>query len=373
MHPNPLSSASHHMLLVLIGLGLFWVFPAAAFFGDEVDFIPLPDDKDAVLMLEIGSLQSGWDFLHDSQISSVTSLDEIKQQTLFTSFTLSERWDLGLKLNHTQGSVDRTVQPLQIDTAGSEFRVWLGSNMTETWQWRGYYEQQKTDALQIQCYTLNSLTIGGDCPEAQFLFRDALNPNPDGSLPILPLVELQAKAKVVGVEFRREIITSPAIRLSAQLRVQAANISSDQNSPLFNLQSPVLLGLIIDGQTLENLRDDLRMQLPQNKAWYEYNLTLGLSGAWSMNERWSLLAGLAYTQIKRKDYQERIAIEEVKDNLRLDAGILWSPTESLGIYFKGFATTHNTLGYEPIAYNRRTSSTFDNKYGELSLGFVKIW
>ena len=162
----------------------------------------------------------------------------------------------------------------------------------------------------------------------------------------------------------------PIVRL---FRVQAANISSDQNSPLFNLQSPVLLGLIIDGQTLENLRDDLRMQLPQNKAWYEYNLTLGLSGAWSINERWSLLAGLAYTQIKRKDYQERIAIEEVKDNLRLDAGILWSPTESLGIYFKGFATTHNTLGYEPIAYNRRTSSTFDNKYGELSLGFVKIW
>ena len=373
MSANPLSSAFNHTPLLIFALGLFWISPTAAFFGDEVDFIPLPDDKDTVLMLELGSLQSDWDFLHDSRISSVTTLDEIKQQTLFTAFTLNERWNLGFKLNHSEGSVDRTVQPLQIDTAGNEFRVWLGADATETWQWRGYYEQQTTDSLQLQCYTLNDLTIGGTCPEAQFIFRDGLNPNPDGSLPILPLVDLKAEARVVGVEFRRALIASPTINLSAQLRMQAANISSDHSSPLLELQSPVLLGLVVGNQTLESLREDLRMQLPQEQDWYEYNLTLGLSGAWSMNASWSLLAGLAYTRIERKDYQERTGIKEAKDNLRLDAGILWTPIEGLGIYFKGFATTHNTLGYEPIAYNRRTSSVFSNKYGELSLGFVKTW
>ena len=359
--------------LLIFVLGFFWTLPIAAFFDDEIDFIPLADDKSAVLMLELGGLQSGWDFLHDSQISSVTTLDKIKQETLFTAFTLNDRWDFGFKFNHSEGSVDRTVQPLRIDTTGKEFRVWLGSDANELWQWRGYYEQQKADSLELQCYTLNNLTIGGKCPEAQFIFRDALNPNPDDSLPTLPLVKLQAKSKVVGVEFRRTLIASPTISLSAQLRIQAANILSEQNSPLFNLQSPVLLGLVVGNQTLESLREDLRMQLPQDKDWYEYNLTLGLSGAWVINANWSLLAGAAYSSIERNDYQERTGIKEVKDNFRLDAGILWSPIEGLGIYFKGFTTTHNTLGYEPIAYNRRTSSTFDNKYGELSLGFIKTW
>ena len=359
--------------LLIFTLGFFWSLPTAAFFGDEIDFIPLGYEKSTVLMLELGGLQSGWDFLHDSQISSVTTLDKIKQETLFTNFTMKDRWDFGFKLNRSQGSVDRTIQPLRIDTTGKEFRVWLGADANEFWQWRSYYEQQKTDSLELQCYTLNNLTIGGDCEEAQFIFKDGLNPNPDGSLPILPLVELQAKSKVVGVEFRRTLIASPTISLSAQLRLQAATISSEQNSPLFNLQSPVLLGLVVGNQTLESLREDLRMQLPQDTDWYEYNLTLGLSGAWVINANWSLLAGLAYSSIERNDYQERINIKEVKDNFRLDAGILWSPIEGLGIYFKGFATVHNTLGYEPISYNRRTSSTFDNKYGELSLGFIKIW
>ena len=359
------------MLLLVFGFSFIWMSPVGAFFGDEPDFLPLPDDTQTVIMLEIGGLQSGWDFLHDSKISSVTTLDEIKQQTLFTSFIVSERWNLGLKLNQTEGSVDRTVQPFKIDTKGSEFRIWLGSDMTKTWQWRGYYEHQKTDVLRIECYSLNGRTIGGDCPEAKFIFRNALNPNPDGSLPILPLVELKAEATIVGLEVRRIFISSPRTRLSGQLRVQGAKISSDQNSPLFNLQSPVLLGLSIDGQTLESLREDLRTQLPQDQAWYEYNVTLGLSGAWSINDHWSLPIGFSYSMIKRKDYQERPGIKEIENNFRLDAGILWTPVDNFGVYFKGFITTHNTNGFEPIAYNQRTSTVFDKKYGELALGFVK--
>ena len=373
MHPNTLFSAFNYTQLLIFSLCFFWTSQTVAFFGDEIDFIPLPDNKNAVVILELGSLQSSWDFLHDSQISNVTKLDEIKQETLFTNIRLHERLDLGFKLNHSEGSVDRTVQPLRIDTAGNEFRIWLGSNANEKWQWRSYYEQQKTDSLQLDCYTLNNQTIGGNCPEAQFIFRDGLNPNPDGSLPILPLVDLKAEAKIIGIEVRRKVINSSTMNLSAQLRIQAANISSEHSSPLLDLQSPVLLGLVIGGQTIASLREELKMQLPQEQDWHEYNLTLGMSGSWSMNASWSLLAGLAYTRIERKDYQERIGIKEVKDNLRLDAGILWTPIEDLGIFFKGYATTHNTLGYEPIAYNRRTSSIFSNKYGELSLGFVKVW
>ena len=368
---NKLYLVVHQIVLLVFGFSFVYTSPALAFFGDEVDFLPLPDDAQTVIMLEIGGLKSGWGFLHDSKISDVTTLDEIKQQTLFVSFTMGERWNLGLKLNQAEGSIDRTVQPFRLDTKGNELRIWLGSAMTKTWQWRGYFEYQKTDLLQIECYTLNTgPTIGGDCPEAEFVFRDALNRNPDGSLPVLPLVELKAEASIVGLEVKRIFISSPRTRLSGQLRVQGAKISSDQNSPLLNLQSPVLLGLSIDGQTLESLREDLRMQLPQDQAWYEYNVTLGLSGAWSINHHWSLPIGLSYSAIKRKDYQERPGIKEIENNFRLDAGILWTPVDNFGVYLKGFITTHNTNGFEPIAYNRRTSTVFDKKYGELALGFV---
>ena len=373
MSLNKPYSAVHQMALLVFASSLVWMSPVLAFFGDEADFLPLPDDTQAVVMVEIGGLQSGWGFLHDSKISSWTTLDKIKQQTLFMSFTVNKRWNFGLKLNQTEGSIDRTIQPFKVDTKGSEFRIWLGSDIAKTWRWRGYFEHQKTDLLRIECFNLNGRTIGGDCPEAKFIFRNALSPNPDGSLPILPLLELKAKAAIVGLEVRRIFISSSRTRLFGQLRVQGAKISSDQNSPLFNLQSPVLLGLNIDGRTLESFREDLRMQLPQDQAWYEYNVTLGVSGAWLISDYWSLPMGLSYSKIKRKNYQERLGVKEIKDNVRLDAGVLWSPVDNLGIYFKGFVMTHNTTGFEPIAYNRRTSSAFDKKYGELALGFVKMF
>ena len=353
----------------------FFSFNAPAFFGDEIDFLSFPDNNDALIIMEYSNLRSSWDLLHNSQVSSITKLDEVKQKTLFSRFNINNQWDLGIKLNNIKGSVTRSAQPFEIDTSGNEFRIWFGTNKNENEnvRWRLYYEGQKTDPLVLECYSFNNIVIGGRCQEAKFIFRDALNPNTDDSLPVLPIVNLKSKAKIIGLEFQRPIISNTNYNYSSQLRLQASEISSDFDSPLLELESPVLLGLVIENKTIGELREDLISQLPQAEEWYEFNLTLGLSGWWSLNTNWKLLSGLAYTYIDRKDYQERVGIKSIKNNLRLDLGILWNPRKDLGIYFKGFATTHNTLGYEPIAYNRRTSSVFNKKYGELSVGFIKTW
>ena len=76
MSLNKPYSAVHKMALLVFSFSLVWMSPVLAFFGDEADFLPLPDDTQAVVMVEIGGLQSGWGFLHDSKISSWTTLDK---------------------------------------------------------------------------------------------------------------------------------------------------------------------------------------------------------------------------------------------------------------------------------------------------------
>ena len=65
--------------------------------------------------------------------------------------------------------------------------------------------------------------------------------------------------------------------------------------------------------------------------------------------------------------------KEITENARLDISLIWAATASSAFYIKGFATKNNTLGYEPIAYNRKSSSQFNKNYGEVAIGFLKFW
>ena len=44
--------------------------------------------------------------------------------------------------------------------------------------------------------------------------------------------------------------------------------------------------------------------------------------------------------------------------------------KALEIYLRGEATTNNVLGFEPIAYNRKSNKFFKHPFGQLSIGFV---
>ena len=53
--------------------------------------------------------------------------------------------------------------------------------------------------------------------------------------------------------------------------------------------------------------------------------------------------------------------------------MIWAFKENNALFMKGFITTNNVLGYEPIAYNRKSSSQFDKEYGEIAIGILKFW
>ena len=61
---------------------------------------------------------------------------------------------------------------------------------------------------------------------------------------------------------------------------------------------------------------------------------------------------------------------EYKNNTVLNLAIWFEPFDTFGVYLRGEASTNNVLGFEPIAYNRKSSKYFKHPFGQLSLGFT---
>ena len=340
-----------------------------AYFGDEFDLAIFPKGAKTMTALQFGSAG----MLKSKKITSTTTIDKIVNQEFFISTNLNNL-NIGFSFKHGKTGVERNIHPKTIDTRAQNYRLWVGSEPWRKSQWRSYFNHQTSDLLQLQCYAMASRVVGGNCDDAEFRF---LNPdktkNDDGSLNTVPVLNTKVQANVIGLELRRELVSTDNIRVASQVRLQSARIEHDISSPLFTMRSPVLLDFKVNGKPLRQLRDEFTNELPQTTPWYEHNVSLGISGARSFQETLSIEAGLAYTKIVRNDYKERPSINEITDNFRLDVALIWRIKSDIALYLKGFATTHNTLGYEPIAYNRKSSSQFDKKYGEVTMGFLKFW
>jgi hypothetical protein len=61
---------------------------------------------------------------------------------------------------------------------------------------------------------------------------------------------------------------------------------------------------------------------------------------------------------------------EYNNNTTLNLAIWMQPSATFNIYLRGEASTNNVLGFEPIAYNRKSSKYFKHPFGQLSAGFT---
>ena len=341
-----------------------------AYFGDEFDLALFPRGTKTMAALQIGSAG----MLKSKQISNVTSIEGLTNLEAFVSTNLTSQHNVGFAFKRGKTEVGRSIHPKVIDTRAYNYRLWIGSDPWQTWQWRSYINYQSTAEVKIQCYEMASRIIGGNCLEAEFKFLDPNKTNnDDGSLNTVPVLISKVKAKTIGIEFRRELIGTKNTRLSSQMRLQGNYLKHDITSPLFSMRSPVFLDFNLNGKTLREIRNDFREELPQSDPWYEYNLSVGLNAARVFKEALSLETGLAYTMINRNDYRENINRNEITSNLRFDLALIWAFKENSALFIKGFLTTNNILGYEPVAYNRKSSGQFDKEYGELAIGILRFW
>ena len=74
--------------------------------------------------------------------------------------------------------------------------------------------------------------------------------------------------------------------------------------------------------------------------------------------------------MNRIDYLPNDESEDFTHNTVLNLAAWYVPTKALNIYLRGEATTNNVLGFEPIAYNRKSNKFFAHPFGQLSIGFV---
>ena len=351
---------------------IIFIFPtvACAYFGDEFDLALFPQGTKIMTGMQIGSAG----MLDSKKISNITTIEGLTNQEAFISLSLNNQRNIGFSFKHGKTEVERSIQPKTLDTRAYNYRLWIGTDPWQKWQWRGYINHQATDKVKVQCYEMASRIIGGSCLDAEFTFLDPNRTNnDDGSLNTVPVLNTKVIAKTIGIEFRRELIANKTMRLSSQVRLQRNHLKHDITSPLFSMRSPVFLGFVLNGKPLKEIRDNFRQELPQSDPWYEDNFSLGINTAHIFKEFISIGAGLAYTKITRSDYKESVGRKEITNNLRFDLSMIWAFKENNALFMKGFITTNNVLGYEPIAYNRKSSSQFDKEYGEIAIGILKFW
>jgi hypothetical protein len=167
-----------------------------AYFGDEFDLALFPRGTKTMAALQIGSAG----MLKSKQISNVTSIEGLTNQEAFVSTNLTSQHNVGFAFKRGKTEVGRSIHPKVIDTRAYNYRLWIGSDPWQTWQWRSYINYQSTAEVKIQCYEMASRIIGGNCLEAEFKFLDPNKTNnDDGSLNTVPVLIVKSSLKQLGL------------------------------------------------------------------------------------------------------------------------------------------------------------------------------
>ena len=157
-------------LLYILSIAIFWIPNSYGYFGDEFDLSIFPEGTKIMTAYQFGSAG----MLKSKQITSSTTLNKIINQEFFISANLNNNFNIGFSLRIGETGIERNSYPKNLDTRAQNYRLWVGSKPWQDWQWRGYYNYQTTDLLQLQCYTMASRVVGGNCNDAEFRF---LNPD----------------------------------------------------------------------------------------------------------------------------------------------------------------------------------------------------
>ena len=81
-------------------------------------------------------------------------------------------------------------------------------------------------------------------------------------------------------------------------------------------------------------------------------------------------AALKFLSVARDEYETAANEQTFQQNTVFNGALWYQPKPRLKVYLRGEASSNNVLGYEPIAYNRKTSRFFAHPFGQLSLGFI---
>jgi hypothetical protein len=212
----------------------------------------------------------------------------------------------------------------------------------------------------FQCYTFIDITIGA-CSESDLTISSSniKYNNLDG------IISISGDTTSYGIGASKKLNFFLIELLRMELHYDEYNY--DWISPVEDINSDFILNLSINGLKVRDAIQSSLKKLPQRNTWNSTQLRIAAKQSLQVKSNVNLYAIHEYTYIQFKNYQNQNLLPSY--NYKVSIGIDYK-FKKLKLGFYGDYYKNNLLGFNPIVFNQRTESYFDEPYGEVGLSLL---
>ncbi len=344
----------------------------------DLDFIrplQLEQDQKALIAAEYSYFDLSLDFLdYLDKINTGARPEETSAKRISMHMPLVQRLSFDYQYTGTNAVVSRSAQPFELDSDGTEHRLnanyWLRKTSVSTLFLHAGVTYAKQHELKIDCYDFRGLVIGGTCEEAELQLLDGREFLATGVRNYYPAMTTDASALGVnlGVTYTRKLFNRIPVYLHGGYERTRVNVR--YQSKLLEITDDFFLDARYDGYVVREVLDSLTRDIPQKEPWYEKTWSMEAGAKIPLGQYFFATAAIKFLSVTRDGYEAAANEQSFQQNTVLNGALWYQPKPRLKVYLRGEASSNNVLGYEPIAYNRKTSRFFAHPFGQLSLGFI---
>lgn len=218
--------------------------------------------------------------------------------------------------------------------------------------------RQVADEQRFECYDFSGITIGScDDGDTQIGSTNAKYDVLEGDL-----VGISAASRTHGISFSQ--MTNSKWIDSFSVGIFSTTHEYDWLTPVEDLASPFILGLVFNGKILGDAITETFRKLPQRDSWRLNQLNI--SGSKSINVYGDIEAFANAHAVYLHHLNYKSVVFAPNYNVKVRAGLRYEAKLVL-IELYGDYYHHNLIGFEPVTFNQRTEHYFDRPYGNLGV------
>ena len=297
------------------------------------------------------SMDADWDFL--PEVPSAFKSSKAESYIFNTEFN-----KIGISLAHSDLSLNlqRSSEPIDVSLDANKQIVNFFYKINESLKINLIHEDQSANQQQFSCYSFSSITLGS-CNSSDIQIGTN-NPKYDVLGENLIVIDADAATKGIRLDYKIDSFIIDNISIG----LLSTKHTYDWLSPLEDIQSPFIRGLVINGVVLGDALDQSIAQLPQRTPWTTNQINFNIYKSIPLTSNIEIYSRIDLVYLKLKDYNAYD--QSPNHNIKLNVGARIK-VGKIGFELFGDIYKNNLIGFEHITFNQRTEHYFDRTYGNL--------
>jgi len=298
-------------------------------------------------------MDADWSFLPEVP----TSFNENSSDTVEVGFSYKKIQGSFLK-NDINLVLDRATEPKNVTLNAKKEGGSIGYRINDSNLVYISYSNQAADQQVFSCYEFSGFILGG-CENATFAISSS-NSKYDNLGSNIISIDGDTNTFVFGFE---KYVDNFWLN-SFSFEVAKTSYNYNWLSPIEDIQSSLLLNLVINGNTLGESIEATLGRLPQRDQWNSHQINLGLKQKFLSIYNFNIIGEYNLVILDFKNYSNYKMTPKYNLKMRTGVEIYFN---NISLTFYGDIYKNNLIGFEPITFNQRTEHYFDKTYGELGL------